>query len=314
MICLRRTAAFVALAAAVGLLSASVRAQAPPALRLTGSLVDGVTPVLYAQRGGLFRQAGLNVTMERSASGSITAAAVIGGSVDIGESNVVSIITAHARGLPLIIIAPASLYNPKTPDAALLVAANSPLRSARDLVGKTIAITSISDLSTIATQAWLESEHVDWHGIRTVEVALPQMEEALETGRVDGIVLIKPFLTDALASGKARLLWPVYSAIADRFLESAWFAKQDFIDGHRELIATFQRIVAQASAYTNAHNAETADLLATWAGIDPQRAVRVPRGTVGTTLQARDIQPVIDVAARYGVISKAFSAREVIIP
>jgi ABC-type nitrate/sulfonate/bicarbonate transport system substrate-binding protein len=102
-----------------------------------------------------------------------------------------------------------------------------------------------------------------------------------------------------------------YSAVANRFLESAWFANTDFVTKNKETIAKFQRIVALASAYTNAHQSETVDLLATWAGIDPARAARVPRIVTGTTLQARDIQPVIDISAKYNLIPKSFDAKEI---
>jgi NitT/TauT family transport system substrate-binding protein len=312
-----KSAVLAALAAAFLLVSTPGRSDSQPSnletLRLTASLVDGVTPVLYAQSAGLFRQAGFNVVLERASNGSATAAAVVGGSVDIGESNIISMITAHARNVPLVIVAPAAIYDPKTPDAVLLVGANSPLRSARDLIGKTIGMSSLGDISTIATQAWMDADHVDWHAVQFVEVSLPTMQAALDQGRVQAVVQIKPFLTEAVESGKARVLGLVYSSISNHFLESAWFARADFVAAHRETVAKFARIVAQASVYTNAHHAETADLLAAWTGIDPQRAARVPRGVTGTTLQAGEIQPVIDTAAKYGLIPRAFDAHEIMV-
>lgn len=281
-------------------------------VRVTASLVDGATPVLYAQNAGLFRKAGLNVVLQRATSGSATAAATIGGSVDIGEGNVFPIIAAHARGVPLVFVAPASIYDPKTPDAALLVSADSPIRTANDLVGKTVGTTALTDISTLATQAWMDSEHVDWHAVRFVELSLPTMTAALEQGRVQAVIHIKPFMTEALDSGKARILALVYSSISNRFLESAWFANTSYVAAHKETVVKFARVVAQASAYTNAHHAQTVDLLAAWTGIDPQRVARVPRAVTGTTLQVRDLQPVIDLAAKYTLINKPFNADEII--
>lgn len=279
-------------------------------LHLAASPVDDVMPVLYAQRAGLFRQAGLNVVLDRANSGGALSAAVAGGSVDLGKGNIVSIIAAHAHGVPLVIVAPAAIYDPKTPDAVILVAAGSDLRQARDLVGKVIGTPSLNDLSTIATQAWMENNKVDWHAVQFVEMPFPAMEAALEAGRVNAVIQVKPFITDAVDSGKARVLALNYSAVGPRFLESAWFADADFVAKNKETIAKFQRVVAQASAYTNAHPSETVDLLATWAGIDPQRAARVPRIVTGTTLHADEIQPVIDISAKYNLIPKSFDARQ----
>ena len=74
------TASIALLAAGIGAASA----QTTPALttvRVLASPVDDVMPVLYAQRAGLFRQAGLDVQVDRANSGAAASAAVMGGSV-----------------------------------------------------------------------------------------------------------------------------------------------------------------------------------------------------------------------------------------
>lgn len=280
-------------------------------LHVSASPVDDVMPLLYAQRAGLFKAAGLDVVLNRANSGAAIAAAIVGGSVDIGKGNIMSIVTAHAHNVPLVLIAPAAIYDPKTPDAVLLVGADSSIRSPRDLIGKTIGTPAINDLNTIATQGWLEQNHVDPRGVQFIEIPFPSLNAALAQGRVQGIIQVKPFITDAVDSGQARILGLVYNSISNRFLESAWFSSSAYVAAHKDAIAKFQRIIAQASAYTNAHQSETVDLLASWAGIDEARAAHVPRIVTGTTLQAREIQPVIDVAAKYNLIAKGFDAREI---
>ena len=94
---------------------------------------------------------------------------------------------------------------------------------------------------------------------------------------------------------------------------SGWFTTADFAVKHRDAIANFQRIIDTSSTYTNAHHAETAPLLATWSGITLDAAAHSPRMTNGTRIAAEEIQPVIDLLARYAVIPKAFDAREMIV-
>jgi ABC-type nitrate/sulfonate/bicarbonate transport system substrate-binding protein len=131
--------------------------------------------------------------------------------------------------------------------------------------------------------------------------------------RADAAGIINPFLGQAIASGTARMLAPFYSAIAPKFMLSGWFTTADFAAQHRDAIASFQRIVATTSAYTNAHHAETAPILATWSGITLDEANRFPRMTNGIRIAPEDIQPVIDLLAKYGAIPKAFDAREMIV-
>jgi NitT/TauT family transport system substrate-binding protein len=291
--------------------AARTYAAEPVTLRLAASPVDGIVPVLYAQRAGLFAKAGLNVTVDRMSGGAVSSA-IAGGAADLGKASTVGIITAHAHGIPLTIVAPSAIYDPKTPDAVLAVKADSAIASPRDLVGKTVAISTIGDISQVAVQSWLEQNGIDSHATQFVEIGIPATAVALEQGRVAAGVLIKPFVSETVDSGKAKVLSLVYSAIAPRFLESVWYGNRSFMESNRKAVAAFQRVVAQASRYANAHTEETADLLAAFTGIDPQRAAHMPRIVTGETVDARDIQPVIDAMVRTRLLEKPFDAREII--
>ena len=68
--------------------AADVRAQTPIAIRYGSTpLVDGV-PIYYAQQTGLFKNAGLDVQITKLNSTSAIAAALVGGSLDVGEVTV----------------------------------------------------------------------------------------------------------------------------------------------------------------------------------------------------------------------------------
>jgi NitT/TauT family transport system substrate-binding protein len=304
-----------ALAASAALAPAAAFAQAPAALvpmRILASPVDDVMPVLWAIKTGMFTKAGLNVTIDRAASGAAAAAAVAGGSIEIGKGNIVSIIAAHAHNVPLVIVAPAAIYDPKTPDAALVVAAGSPIKTAKDLVGKVVGVTSLNDLSAMATQAWMEQNGADWKATQFIEVPYPSLMPALTQNRVQAIVLLKPFITDAVQANQAQVLGLVYNAVSPRFLESIWFTNGDYYASHKEPLTRFAKVVADASAYTNTHPSDTVDLLSSFTSTDPQRATQIPRMVNGTSLQAKEIQPVIDIAAKFKLIPKTFDAQEII--
>jgi ABC-type nitrate/sulfonate/bicarbonate transport system substrate-binding protein len=187
------------------------------------------------------RHAGIDVQLSRASSGSAVASAVAGGSVDIGKSSIVSIVTAHAKGLPFVWIAPGSMYVPAAPDGGLIVAANSLIKTGRDLNGKIVATPVLGDLNTIATRAWVDQNGGDSKQIQFVEVPVAAQAAALDEGRIAAGGIINPFLGEALASGKTRFLAPFYSAIANRFMLSGWFTTVDFAATHRDAIASFQR-------------------------------------------------------------------------
>src|ERR1700734_2637090 len=88
-------------------------AQNSPALILAAVPEESVTPALWAQQSGMFRRAGLDVDVQSAASGTAIAAGVAGGSYAVGKSSLVSVITAHAKGLPFVFVAGGSLYDTK---------------------------------------------------------------------------------------------------------------------------------------------------------------------------------------------------------
>jgi hypothetical protein len=72
-------AAFVAASGNTALAQA-----APTSIRVASSPVGDVIPLLYAQNSGLFRNAGLDIALQKSNSGSAVAAALVGGEIEIG--------------------------------------------------------------------------------------------------------------------------------------------------------------------------------------------------------------------------------------
>jgi NitT/TauT family transport system substrate-binding protein len=308
----RRTATLTVGSALVGLaLPARAQSGLVP-LKLITSPDDDATPVLYAQQAGLFRAAGLDVTVTAANSGAAVALAVVSGAADIGKSSLLSIITAHARGLPLIIVAPAGEYVSPRLIAAMVVARDSAVRTAADLSGRTIAVPALNDLGWVTTKLWIDENGGTSAAARFVEIPSAAAGAALDAGRIDAGTIIDPTLTSDLATGRYRVLANTLEAVAKRFLFSGWFANADRMNATSEPYARFARVLRNAAAYANAHHDQTVPMLAAFTGIEPQVIVKMNRATYGSTLTRIDVQPLIDAAARYGVIPSAFNGSAII--
>lgn len=299
-------------AAAFACAPAVVRAAAPAAIQIVSSPDDDMTPVLYAQSAGLFAKAGIDVTVRRASSGAASAAAVIGGSADVGKSSILPLIAAHARGIKLVAIAPCALHRSSSPDAGILVAADSPLRSARDLDGKTVSTAALNDLNWVATQAWIDKNGGSSQTVQFVEIPNTAVLPALEQGRIAAGAVAEPFVTQGIRSGKARTLGDVLDGISNQLLESAFFVTADYAAKNRALVLRIASVIRAAAAYTNTHHEETIPLLAAFSGADPATIAQVHRTFIAPRLDPRDLQPTIDAAAKYRVIPQPFDARDLI--
>jgi NitT/TauT family transport system substrate-binding protein len=282
-------------------------AAALTTLHVASAADDTVTPVLYALHTGMFAAAGLDVVVQKANSGSAVAAAVASGAMDFGRGTILPLVSAHARGVNFVLVAASTMHVNADPDSGLLVLADSPLRSARDLNGKIVSVAGLYDLNWLATKAWLEANGAD-DTIRFIEIPNSAVLAALQDGRIAGGTLSEPFMSLAIRSGKARYLGNIVGAIAPTLIESAWYTTADYAAKNRDVVARFRRVVEAATVYTNAHHAETVDLLAAFSGMDPVTIGQIHRAVSGTTLDPKLIQPMIDAAAKFKVIPQAFSA------
>ena len=289
-------------------------AQTPPSVTLATLINDTATDALWAVHAGLFTKAGLNVQLQVLPTGAAGQAAVAGGAAQFGLSSLIGIITAHEKGVPFTLVAPAGVVTSDVPYSQFVVKADAPIKTGRDLNGKTIGAAGLKDMDTVAIMNWVDQNGGDSKTLKFVEMSGPVALAAIEEGRIDGADLNTPTLTRGLEGGKVRSLAQIFDAIAPRFANTGWFTTTDYANANRTVVERFARAMAESNAYCNAHHADTVALVAENAKIDEKVVARMARITFGDYLRASDIQPLINVAAKYGAIAKTFDARELISP
>ena len=269
-------------------------------------------PLYYAQRSGMFARAGLKVDITRISSGAATAAAVASHTIDIGKATTLGVLAGFAHGVPLTVIAPAAVYDASSPDGMLVVAPDSPIKTGADLDGKLLATTTLLGIDHVATLAWVDAHGGDSQSLRYVELPISSSPNAIAQHRVDAVFVTEPVLSDAVDSGKVRPIIPVLSALGKRFLFSVWFTSTDFAKANPEAVKRFTAVITQAQAYVNGHHREMAPLVADLAGLPVGEVQNAKMATCGTTLGPADLQPIINVAAKYRAIPQPFDAKDII--
>lgn len=305
---------FIGAAAAATIAPRVVGAQSLTTLRVASSPNDDVTSLLVAQSRGFFKREGLDVQLQSISSGGAIAAAVAGGSLDIGKSSVMALISAHVRNIPFVIVAPAGIYDSGAPVVSMLVRTDDPMRAPRDLAGKTIAVPALGDLYAVAVNAFVESGGGDPATMRFVEMSSSSSPEAVIKGRVDAVTVTTPVLVRALETGQLRVFAHPFDAISKHFMQAAWFTMRGYADGNRDAIARFNRALRDGALYANAHHSETVPLLAAYTQAEPALIERMPRTLAGVSLEPALLQPVIDAAVRYKAIAAGFDAHALIDP
>jgi ABC-type nitrate/sulfonate/bicarbonate transport system substrate-binding protein len=89
-------------------------------------------------------------------------------------------------------------------------------------------------------------------------------------------------------------------------------AGDDWVASNHALTERFARVVAEASAYTNAHSNETLSHFLSFTKIDKALVITMRRAVYPPTVSVGDIQPQIDLMANYKMIDKPFPATDII--
>jgi NitT/TauT family transport system substrate-binding protein len=308
---LRSIAMIVALVA-VSAGASSAQGPALTTIRFTSSSSDDLRPILYAQSAGLFQKAGLNVTIEKASSGGVVAQSVIGGAVDIGKASLSSLIAAHARGVPFVLIAPSAIHRKEESNSGVMLASSSPIKSVLDLQGKVVGCTAIGDIGYLGLRAMIDAQGGDSSTVKWVEIPTSALNATVEQGRVDAGLTTEPYMTKDMATGKFKILVDMLNGYSHPILESAFFARSDFVDKNRDAVARFASVLQQAAAYADNHVAETLPLLVSFTSMDAEMAQKMHHTYTALSFDPQQIQPVIDAAAKYQIIPKAFPARDMI--
>jgi NitT/TauT family transport system substrate-binding protein len=272
---------------------------------------DAASEPLYAQGSDLFARYSLDAKITPFNSGAAIIAAVAGGSLDIGFSNIVSAVSAIEHGIPVVALTPAAIFSDKVrADILLVKARGSKLKTGADLNGKTVAVTTVGGTTQLCAQAWVDKNGGDSKTVRFVEVPTSAMAAALRAGRIDAAMLAEP----NLSQGKADVeeLGPACLAIAPQWTNALFVASKAWVEANPAAARRFVEAMVETARWSNNHHAETAKILAPLSGIDPATFDVMARSVYGDSLRVSMLQPVIDVAVKYGTLKEPLNASQLV--
>jgi NitT/TauT family transport system substrate-binding protein len=275
----------------------SGRAADPAVINLINLPADNSAEVYYAQELGYFKDAGLDVRITGMTNSGAIIAALAGGGGDIGNAVVGSVADARAKGIPILYIAPAGLYDSASPTAALVTTKDSPIKKAADLTGKVVAISGLNDLTYFATRAWIDDNGGKSADVKYIELPFPAMSAAVLQKRVDAAYVIEPFLT--AGGSELKILARAAGSVAPRYQATGWIATESWLASHADVALRFAAVIHRTALWANAHHKESAAILLKYLKLDPAIVEKMNRVPYAVTLETRLVQPPIDTAAKY---------------
>jgi NitT/TauT family transport system substrate-binding protein len=305
---MKRSAA-LALTASVALAPRAARAQTST-IRIGAPASDSFAIAFFAGDGGFYQRAGLDVTLSVFPGSGPVTAAVAGGALDVGLTDLVQLANAYNRGVPLGALAGGARYAREGSTTELCVAKTSTIRNAKDFEGQTLGVITLASISAVALRAWLTQHGADTQKVKFVEMPFAEMAPAIARGQVAGAYVAEPVMSQVLP--ELRIIGSPYDAIAGNFLISLWFSSHAWIVNNRDAAHRLVRAIGEAAKWANANHDLTLPMLVKYAKLDPDKTAGMRRARYETSLDRRLLQPVLDIAATYHAIEKPVPANGVI--
>jgi NitT/TauT family transport system substrate-binding protein len=278
-----------------------------------GKLVVGVVPssnvapLYLGVSKGIFEKHGLELDLRPAAGFAANVASVSNGETHIGFGTTVPIVGAIANGVPIKLIAHSDVLGAGEGEdnSGLFVPPGSDIKDIGDLEGKTVAVNALSNVFDVSIKAAMIQAGADPSKVKFLEVALPDMVAALDTGRVDAAAMGEPFVTLSRTAGNKEILKPyttgfeVGSPIASYFVSTQWAEK------NKDLIADFVAALEESSVYAAGHLEEARKMMETYTQIPPKVLSEVLLGKYQSTVDDKSLQSLVDVIVSTGTILKA---------
>ena len=271
----RRTLFAAAFAAAAGLLAVPVTgfAQAQPGTGITINIgyFPVVSPVPIMRTQQQLEKKGYTVNWVPITQGLPGAAsAVAAGKLDMTWGNSVSAVVIFSQSPDAAQFVGQSFINANV----TVVATNSPIKSAKDIVNKKVVVSGMKTASTLFFQIGLKKAGVDPTANEYfVSGTGPGMVGVLDSGGAEVVAGYVPYVSDMVLRKIGRVLFTGSDAIGGPAPGDGFIASTKFIKEQPEAVRDVLRAQFAATDYIKANPADSYKQMAEFAKVD-EAAVR----------------------------------------
>jgi ABC-type nitrate/sulfonate/bicarbonate transport system substrate-binding protein len=257
--CFGRSAAYFLVIGALLACVPNADAQTTVRIGLAVPNYGPYAPVYVAEELGFYREYGITPEITAYRGGGAAQEALAAGAADIINFFPPGVALAVKKGIKEKIIGIGS----STPSGwHIVVLANSPYKSVKDLAGKKIGITakgSTTDFYALwaANRAGVQVE--------TVPVGAPSLIPTLKSGQIDAAVLNSPLPFRMILPGEGRSLVDLGKEMQPT-LPDVWVATQALIDDNPKAVEGTLRAIYRATAYMKKNRAYAIEFLRKFTG------------------------------------------------
>jgi NitT/TauT family transport system substrate-binding protein len=281
--------------------------RAATKIALTYNATSAYLGAYVAKDQGFFDRHGLDVDLSLAENGTLTPAALVSESRQIGVLTPPMILQADEQGLDLVIVAGGTVAPDPSGESGLVARTGSGIQSAKDLIGRKVGVPGLGGTFDMLMKKWVESNGVDYRKVNWAEVPFTRMGDSLKAGVVDAVALINPFYTHALNGKVGYTIGDFYLAVPAGSLFTVYASTHAWARKNPETVKAFRAALDDAKSFIVAptHVEAVRGSIAKYTKLPPQAAatIQIPVN-IETHPQPRAMAFWIDVSREQGLIKE----------
>jgi len=260
-----------------------------------------------AKEQGYFQAAGLKLA-DTFVPPPLAIPGLLAGQYDVAFQNILDIAQINLKGGKIKIIHAGTMLSPDNPYTQLLVPTGSTLKTAKDFEGGKIAVPFVRSTLDLDLLSWLVANGADPNKVSIVGVGIDGIIPAIQSKQFEGVYAIEPAVSLIVAQGLGRKLAFPASASVSGYMATAFIAREEWVDKNPETAKGVVEALDKATDWLIANPQEIPALVSRNTGIDPALAVKMVNPRPLRVVRQGDIQPFLDVAAKFGHIPSQINA------
>jgi NitT/TauT family transport system substrate-binding protein len=267
--------------------------------------IEDVAPIYLGKAKGFFSKRNIDMTLQAGSGGAASISGVVSGQFQFAFANITSLLVARDKGLPLKILANgnASTGVSGKDFGAVVVKADSPIKSPKDLAGHTVSVNNLKNILDTTIRASVRKDGGDPTKVKFVELAFPDAPAAVLGGRVDAAGVVEPFLTIAINQGARPVSWCLVDT-APNLTIAAYFTREQTIKSSPDLTKRFTAAINESLGYARDHPDEARDILKTYTKIPAEVIPKITLPAWPADLNRESINTLAQLAQQDGLIAK----------
>ncbi|GAB3033346.1 ABC transporter substrate-binding protein [Parafrigoribacterium mesophilum] len=279
-------------------------AKAPTKITVGVIPIVDTAPIWLGVKKGFFKDEGLDVTVQPTTGGAASVPGVVAGSYDFAFGNYVSTMVANDKGLGLKYVTNGNSTAGDPDFGAVIVPADSPIKTPADLSGKTISVNNLQNIGDTTIRTVVDEDGGDSSKIKFVEVAFPDAEAAVTNKQVDAAWILAPFLDSAVSHG-ARVITYNFSAFDPKLDIAGYFTLAKTVKEKPELTKAFTTAMNKSLEYADSHPDEVKQIVTTYTKMTADQLDKMVLPKFHADFNRDALKKLGEAAAKYGTLSKA---------